>query len=86
MDDLEGAMNQLWRQGGISQKEHTTDDGGKMVMAAFGWTGYNCQEEGYMSNQCPKKAGPSNGNYNTGGNTKGRFSGTCIHCDKIGHK
>jgi hypothetical protein len=28
MDDLEDAMNQLWRQGGRSQKKHTGNDGG----------------------------------------------------------
>jgi hypothetical protein len=34
-DDLEDAMNQLWRQGGGSQKKHTGNDGGEMVLAPF---------------------------------------------------
>jgi hypothetical protein len=45
MDDLEDAMNQLWRQGGGSQKKHTGHDGGEMVLSAFGGTCYNCQEK-----------------------------------------
>jgi hypothetical protein len=44
MDDREDSMNQLWRQGGGSQKKHTSDDIGKMVLAAFGGTCYNFQE------------------------------------------
>jgi hypothetical protein len=43
MDDLEDAMNQLWRQGGGSQKKHTGHDGGEMVLSAFGGTCYNFQ-------------------------------------------
>jgi hypothetical protein len=58
MDDLEDAMNKLWRQGGGSQKKHTGNDGGEMVLAAFGGTCYNCQDKGHIANQCPKKDGP----------------------------
>jgi hypothetical protein len=41
MDYLEDAMNQLWRQGGGSQNKHTGNDGGEMVLSAFGGTCYN---------------------------------------------
>jgi hypothetical protein len=41
MDDLEDAMNQLWRKGGGIQKKHTGHDGGEMVLSAFGGTCYN---------------------------------------------
>jgi hypothetical protein len=70
MDDLEDAMNQLWRQGGGSQKKHTGYDGGEMVLSAFGGTCYNCQEKRHRANQCPKKDGPSIGHRNASGNTK----------------
>jgi hypothetical protein len=77
MEDLEDAMNQLWRQGGGRQKKHTSNDIGEMVLAAFGGTCYNCQEKGHRANQCPKKDGPSNGNHNESGNTGGKFKGEC---------
>jgi hypothetical protein len=86
MDDLEDAMNQLWRQGGESQKKHTGNDGGEMVLSAFGGTCYNCQEKGHRANQCPKKDGPNNGYRNTSGNTRGKFKGERNNCGKIGHK
>jgi hypothetical protein len=86
MDDLEDAMNQLWRQGGGSQKKHTGNDGGEMVLSAFGGTCYNCQEKGHRSNQCPKKDGPNNGYRNVSDNTRGKFKGECNNCGKIGHK
>jgi hypothetical protein len=73
MDDLEDAMNQLWRQGGGIQKKHTGNDGGEMVLAAFGGVCYNCQENGNRVNQCPKNDGPSNGNHNTSDNTRGKL-------------
>jgi hypothetical protein len=85
MDDLEDAMNQLWRKGGGSQKKHTGHDGGEMVLSAFGGTCYNCQEKGHRANQCPKKYGPNNGYHNTSGNTQGKFKGECNNCGKIGH-
>jgi hypothetical protein len=69
MDGLEDAMNQLWRQGGGSQKKHTGNDGGEIVLSAFGGTCYNCQEKGNRANQCPKKDGPNNGSRNESGNT-----------------
>jgi hypothetical protein len=69
MDDLEDAMNQLWRQGGGSQKKHTGNDGGEMVLSAFGGTCYNFQEKGHRAKQCPKKDGPNNGIRNASGNT-----------------
>jgi hypothetical protein len=78
LDDLEDAMNRLWRQGYGSQKKHTSDDGGDIIWAAFGGTCYNCQEKGHRADQCPKKAGYTNGNRNAGGNTKIRFSWTRI--------
>jgi hypothetical protein len=65
---------------------NTSDDGGEMVLAAFGGTCCNCQEKGHRANQCPKKTGPNNGNHSEGGNTRGKFSGTYNHCIKIGHK
>jgi hypothetical protein len=86
MDDLEDAMNQLWRQGGGLQKKHTGNGGGEMVLATFGGTCYNCQEKGHRANQCPKKDGPSNGNRNSSGNTRGKFKGECNNYGKIGHK
>jgi hypothetical protein len=86
MDDLEDAMNQLWRQGGGSQKNQTGNDGGEMVLSAFGGTCYNCQEKGHSSNQCPKKDGPNIGHRNANGNTQGKFKGECNNCGKIGHK
>jgi hypothetical protein len=86
IDDLEDTMNQLWRQGGGSQKKHRTDDGGDMDLAAFVGNCYNCQEKGHRANQCPKKTGPNNGNRSEGGNTRSKFSGTCNHSGKIGHK
>jgi hypothetical protein len=86
MDDIEDAMNQLWRQGGGSQKKHTGNDGGEMVVSAFGGTCYNFQEKGHRANQCPKKYGPNNGYRNTSGNTRGKFKGECNNCGKIGHK
>jgi hypothetical protein len=43
MYDLEDAMNQLWRQGGVLQKKHTGNGGGEMMLAAFGGTCYNWQ-------------------------------------------
>jgi hypothetical protein len=43
MDDLEDDTNQSWRQGGGSQKKHTGNDGGEMVLSDFGGTCYNCQ-------------------------------------------
>jgi hypothetical protein len=86
IDDLEDAMNQLWRQGGGSQKKHTGHDGGEMVLSAFGGTCYNYQEKGHRANQCPKKDGPNNGYRNTSGNTQGKFKGECYNCGKIGHK
>jgi hypothetical protein len=75
MDDLEDSMNQLWRQGGGSQKKHTGNDGGEMMLAAFEGTCYNFQEKGHRAKQCPKKDGPSNGNRNASGNTRGKFKG-----------
>jgi hypothetical protein len=86
MDHLEDAMNQLWRQGGGSQKKHTGNDGGEMVLSAFGCTCYNCQEKGHRANQCPKKDGPNIGHHNASGNTRGKFKGECNNCGKIGHK
>jgi hypothetical protein len=86
MDDLEDAMDQLWRQGGGSQKKHTGNDGGEMVLSAFGGTCYNCQEKGHRANQCSKKDGPNNGYRNASGNTRGKFKGECNNCGKIGHK
>jgi hypothetical protein len=86
MDDLEYGMKQLRRQGGGSQKKHTGNDIGEMVLAAFGGTCYNCQEKGHIANQCPKKDGPSNYNHNASGNTRGKFKGECNMCGKIGHK
>jgi hypothetical protein len=86
MDDLEDAMHQLWRQGGGSQTKHTSDDGGEMVLDAFGGTNYNCQEMGHRANQCPNKTGPNNGNRSEGGNTRGELSETCNHCGKIRYK
>jgi hypothetical protein len=86
MDDLEDAMNQLWRPGGGSQKKHTGNDGGEMVLSAFGGTCNNCQEKGHRANQCPKKDGPNNGCRNTSGNTREKFKGECNNCGKIGHK
>jgi hypothetical protein len=86
MDDLEDAMNQLRRQGGGSQRKHTGNYGGEMVLAAFGGACYNCQEKGHRANQYPKKYGPSNGNHNASGNTRGNFKGECNMCGKIGHK
>jgi hypothetical protein len=55
MDYLEDAMNQLWRQGGGSQKKHTGNDGGEMVLSAFGGTCYNCQEKGTELINVPRK-------------------------------
>jgi hypothetical protein len=75
MDDLEDAMNQLWRQGGGIQKKHTGNYGGEMVLSAFGGTCYNCQKKGHRANQCPKKDGPNNGYRNASGNTRGKFKG-----------
>jgi hypothetical protein len=57
-----------------------------MVLAAFGGTCYNCQEKGHRANQCPKKYGPSNGNPNASGNTRGKFKWECNNYGKIGHK
>jgi hypothetical protein len=54
INDLEDAMNQLWRQCGGSQKKHTSGDGGEIVFPVFWWTCYNCQERGYRSNQYRK--------------------------------
>jgi hypothetical protein len=56
------------------------------MLAAFGGTCYNCQEKGHRANQCLKKTGPNNRNRSEGGNTRGKFSGICNHCGKIGHK
>jgi hypothetical protein len=86
MDDLEDAMNQLWIQGGGRQKKHTGNDGGEMVLSAFGGTCYNCQEKGHIANQCPRKDGPNNGYRNASGNTGGKFKGECNNCGKIRHK
>jgi hypothetical protein len=86
MDDLEDAMNRLWRQGGGSQKKHTSDDGGEMMFAAFGGTCCNCQEKGHRANQCIKKDGPINGNLNASGITRGKFKGECNNCGNIGYK
>jgi hypothetical protein len=86
MDDPEDTMNQLWRQGGGSQNKHTGNDGGEMVLAAFGGICYNCQEKGHRANQCPKKDGPSNGNHNVSGNTRGKFKGKCNNYGNIGYK
>jgi hypothetical protein len=86
MDDLEDAMNHMWRQGGGSQNKHTGNDGGEMVLTAFGGTCYNCQEKGHKANQFPNKDGPSNGNRNASVNTQGKFKGDCNNCGKIGHK
>jgi hypothetical protein len=86
MDNLEDAMNQLWRKGGGSQSKHTSDEGGGMVLAAFGDICYNFQEKGHRANQHPKKDGPSNGNGNVSGNTRGKFKVECNNCGKIGHK
>jgi hypothetical protein len=86
MDDLEYAMNQLWRQGGGNQKKHTGNDGGEMVLSAFVGTCYNLQEKGHRANQCPKKDGPTIGHRNASGNTRGKFKGECNSCGKIGHK
>jgi hypothetical protein len=58
IDNLEYALNQLQRQGCGSQKKYTRDDGGEIMLAAFGGTCYNCQEKGHRANQCPKKTGP----------------------------
>jgi hypothetical protein len=57
IDDLEDAMNQLWRQGGGSQKKHTSDDGGEILLAAFGGVCYNCQEKGIEQISFPRKPG-----------------------------
>jgi hypothetical protein len=76
IDDFKYAMNQLWRQGVGSQKKHTSDDRGELVLASFGGTCYNCQGKGHISNQCLKKTGPSNVNLNAGGETECKFSGT----------
>jgi hypothetical protein len=84
MDDIEDAVNQLWRQGGGSPKKHTGNDGGGMVFAAFGGTCYNCQDKGHRANQCPKKDGPSNGNRNASGNTRGKFKGERKNLSKSG--
>jgi hypothetical protein len=86
MDDLEDAMNRLWRQGGGSQKKHTGNDGGEMVLSAIGGTCYNFQEKEHRANQCPKKDGPNNGNRNASDNTRGKFKGKYNNCGKIGHK
>jgi hypothetical protein len=86
MDDLEDAMNQLWRKGGGSQNKQTGNDGGEMVLSAFGGTCYNYQEKGHRANQCPKKDGPNNGHRNASGNTRGKFKGECNNCGKIGDK
>jgi hypothetical protein len=86
MDDLEDAINQLWRQGGGSQKKHTGNDGGEMVLSAFGGNCYNCQEKGHRANQCPKKDGPNNGHRIASGNTRGKFRGECNNCGNIGHE
>jgi hypothetical protein len=86
MDDLEDAMNRFWRQGGGSQKKHTSDDDGYTVLAAFVGTCYNCQEKGHRANHCPNKDTPSNGNHNVSGNTRGKFKGECNNCGKNWHK
>jgi hypothetical protein len=86
MDDLEDAMNKLWRQGGGRQKKHTGNNGNEMVLSAFGGTCYNFQEKGYRANQCPKKNVPSNGYRSASGNTRGKFKAGCNNCGKVGHK
>jgi hypothetical protein len=86
MNDLEDAMNQFWRQGGGSQKKHSSDDSCDMVLAVFLGTCYNCQEKGHRANQCPKKDGPSSGNCNASDNTRDKFKGECNNCGRIGHK
>jgi hypothetical protein len=86
MDDLEDALNQLWRQGGGSQKKHTGNDGGEIVLSAFEGTCYKCQEKGHIANQFPKKDIPNNGHRNASGNTRGKFKGECNNYGKIGHK
>jgi hypothetical protein len=79
-------MNQLRIQAGGRQKKHTSDDIGEMVLAAFEGTCYNCQDKGHRANQCPKKDGPSNGNHNASGHTRGKFKGEYNNCGKIGQK
>jgi hypothetical protein len=86
MDYLEDAMNQVRRQGGGSKEKHTSNDGGEMVLAAFGGTCYNCQQKGHRANQCPTKYGPSNGNHNVNGNTRRKLKGEWNNYGKIGHE
>ena len=82
MDDLQEAMNQMWRTSG---KRETRGKGSEMTLGAFDGACYVCNEKGHRANECPTrkgKANPSGG----GGSPKQKFTGKCNECGKIGHK
>ncbi len=76
-------MNQhCWRQLKRKHKGGREEDEGESALAAFGGVFYNCNKTGHKAKQCPEKDG---GNNQIGGGRKGKFSGKCSNCRKIGH-